>query len=500
MPAAIPEYVAAWHIECSCGPQGGKRKYCRAPAGAVHRGTIANGNLQPPPNPGANPPANPGANPPNPGGAGANANPVVAPLGPICNRDFGQITDATMKIIVKDGDCLRCKHPVAAHDITVPASHPPAPTHIHQAPEGTAAGRPPEPLTAAATPAAPDTVRTGPLVAPIDESALFLRDMDVWRLDPVLDTDRKGRDTAMSTIVDVMFDGSPACMKHVYIMGPPSLDRTYNLKPILAADRNTAGLQFRRLVEMGKAILYRYKSKYKYDYVMKAGVDKDRQLVARVEYELPADTMALECIIANGNTKPRLGQVLPQRKDFTNEHPLYFGLAAASTPVDDWISTMDDLISDACATWRKANTALTTDRVTWKTKFSKAATDKASRPITIQVSGQKRQADTPRDGGQGRGGGDGLSKAARRRMNQKTSAGASTYDDGYHDTADRDGPSTLPTDATPSVGDGVRGPSAYSWHDGHKDGAGRGYFRGGGGGAGRGGGRGGRTRGRGRGG
>jgi hypothetical protein len=234
-----------------------------------------------------------------------------------------------------------------------------------------------------------------------------LRDMDIWRLDPVLETDRKGRDAAMSDIVSVMFDGSPAAMKHVMIMGPPSLDRTYSLKPIALADRSSAGLQLRRLVDLGKAILYRYKSKYKYDYVMKAGVDKDRQLVARVEYELPADTMALECIIAKGNTKPRLGQVLPQRNDFTNEHPLYFGLAAASTPVDDWITTMDDLMADACATWRKANTALTTDRITWKTKFSKAAADKASRPINITVSGHKRQADNPPKGESGRKGGGG---------------------------------------------------------------------------------------------
>jgi hypothetical protein len=131
MPAdALPIPAPRVHAQCRCGPLGGNRRNCKAPEGAIHKGAVAAVNVIPP------------ANPANPGGKDAVPPSAKGPPGKLCNRDFGHIAAATIAIIVKDGVCLRCGHPVAAHDITIPANHPdhpPAPTHIHQAPQEEAA-------------------------------------------------------------------------------------------------------------------------------------------------------------------------------------------------------------------------------------------------------------------------------------------------------------------------------------------------------------------------
>jgi hypothetical protein len=120
----------------------------------------------------------------------------------------------------------------------------------------------------------------------------------MWRLDPVMEIDKKIREASMSTIIEVMFDGSPDVMKHVQVLGDPGLSRSYRLLDIPDQHRTMAGLQLRRLIELGKAVLMRFKSRMKYDLMIKTGIDRDRQLVTKVDYEFPADAMCLELIIA----------------------------------------------------------------------------------------------------------------------------------------------------------------------------------------------------------
>ena len=272
------------------------------------------------------------------------------------------------------------------------------------------------------------------LQAPTDDSSIFLRDMELFKLSNVLDNDAVLFKSAVANIVSIMFDKSTSVLKWVDIVGDTLLHRKFQLRPVPEHEASAVGLQLRRMADLGRSVLLAYKLIEKYDYHSAKGTAKEHSLVGRFTYEVPILVVAIETIL-NRKTKMRVGQTLPLPREFQDDHPLFYGLFAASCPIAEWQVSVPELIEAKGKAWKSQNPELVTDRATWQRKY--AATEPAARATTGKDGPQQR--DTPT--GKKR-----LNKNQRKkRARERASAGASEADD---DDGDSDATSGLASGAS----------------------------------------------------
>lgn len=302
------------------------------------------------------------------------------------------------------------------------------------------------------------------LQAPTDDSSIFLRDMELFKMSSVLDNDSVLFKSAVANIVSIMFDKSTSVLKWVDIVGDTLLHRKFELRPVPDHEASAVGLQLRRMADLGRSVLLAYKLIEKYDYHSAKGTAKEHSLVGRFTYEVPILVVAIETVL-NRKIKMRVGQTLPQPREFQDDHPLFYGLFAASCPIAEWQVSVPELIEAKGKAWKSQNPELVTDRATWQRKY--AATEPPARATTGKDGPQVRDTSAGKDTSTGEKRKRLNRNQRKKRARDRAAAGASEADDydgdsdatsgftsGASGASDTDGGSSTLSAAAPSPAGG----------------------------------------------
>lgn len=281
---------------------------------------------------------------------------LPARLSEVCRRrllsiDATRLPDYIIRDAANNGFCRTCGWLVHEHPDDPPAAAPPV----------VSAG-----ASAPLEPAGPPIVA---LVPPTDPAMAFMQLIQAWRGSRFCSDDRDDVMRALDAIETAWFNGSVRVLDNFVIRGPPTIDRTFSIKPSLAAANATRGRELLAGQVIGLHVL-RVLRAYARRRVI---IDKaPLQVVCQSDFQSD-EWFAVACA-----EKSRF-ELAPLRPEPSSDafsgpsEPLWWFLFAASIDHDALQSTLERACRDYGASFRGKNTSTFCVQGVWRMKYRPGA-------------------------------------------------------------------------------------------------------------------------------